>query len=148
MLKKYSVQRANALDIAEIKELLTASGLPIVGVDKAVEQFLVAKDSQVIGVLGALYNPPKALLRSFAVIPMQRSKGIGATLVAEIFKELQRQKLEEVYLITDTAAEYFKRIGFFEISRAEMPAKLLKESGLEQACPCSSSCMKYILEKS
>jgi amino-acid N-acetyltransferase len=145
-MKEYSIRRANASDIAEIKETLTAGGLPTVGVDKAVEQFLVAEGSQVIGVLGALYDTPKALLRSFAVSPAQRSKGVGGTLVVEIFKELQRQEIEEVYLITDTAAEYFRRVGFYEITRAEMPANLLKESGLDEACPCSSKCMKYLLE--
>lgn len=141
MLNNILIRRAEASDISEIKEILTRSNLPTVGVEKAVEHFLIAESGQVIGVIGVLLEEPKSLLRSFAVSPLHRSKGVGGLLVTEMLKELKKQEIKEVYLLTETAADYFTRIGFSEIYRAKMPLNLLKESGLDKACPCTSKCM-------
>jgi amino-acid N-acetyltransferase len=145
MLTDYLVRRGKFSDIAQIKELLRVSHLPTVGAEKAADRFLVADNGQIIGILGVLYEGEKALLRSFAVSPLYQGKGIGGFLVSAMLHELTAQNIQEVYLLTETAADYFKRIGFGEIARKAMPENLLKESGLDQACPCSSKCLKYLL---
>ncbi|MCE5284473.1 MAG: GNAT family N-acetyltransferase [Pelosinus sp.] len=146
MFTDYLVRRAKASDLAQIKELLIVSDLPTVGVEKAGEHFLVADNGQVIGILGVLCEGKKALLRSFAVRSPYRSKGIGGSLVTAMLQALKSQNIQEVYLLTETATDYFKQIGFFCIDRIVMPENMLKESGLDQACPCSSKGMKYVLD--
>lgn len=145
MLTDYLVRHGKSSDIAQIKELLRVTHLPTVGAKKAADCFLIADNGQVIGILGVLYEGEKALLRSFAVSPLYRCKGIGGLLLTAMLQELKTQNIQEVYLLTETAADYFKRIGFGEIARKAMPENLLKESGLDQACPCSSKCLKYLL---
>lgn len=140
-----NIRRATVNDLAGIKELLIANGLPIVGVDMNVNHFIVADNSRIMGVIGAQYSETKALLRSFAVNSRQRKCGVGTALIKQVQTQLRIQNTEEVYLLTDTAQEYFKRLGFYEISRDQMPLLLLKESGLDQACPCTSHCMKFLL---
>lgn len=144
-MEDYIIRRANFSDMPEIAALLTTSGLPVVRVHDA-KYFLVADDGQIIGVIGAIYDTSQALLRSFAVSPYKRARGIGGKLVERMLIELKMNKLQEVYLITDTAADYFRHMGFQEIQREVVPTGLLTESGLDKACPCSSRCMKYILE--
>lgn len=141
----YTIRHATVDDIAEIKELLIVSGLPIVGVDRNVNQFIVADNGRIMGVIGSQYSEAKALLRSFAVTSKLRKSGIGTTLLQQLQKQLKSQNIEAVYLLTDTALEYFKQLGFYEISRDQMPSPLLKKSGLDQACPCTSYCMKHSL---
>jgi amino-acid N-acetyltransferase len=143
--KDYKIRCARIDDLATIKKLLSSNGLPTVGIDEYVDQFLVADQQEVIGTIGVLFEGEKALLRSFVVNTEQRGSGIGSALVKDLLKEIKNRGIEEAYLLTETAEEYFKRMGFYNISRDDMPHSLLKESGLDQACPCSSRCMKFTL---
>lgn len=143
--KDYLIRATREADLEAIRGLLTAADLPVVGIDGYINQFLVAENEQVIGVIGIHYDAEKALLRSFVVNPQEQKCGVGTALVTEALQQMKSQQITEVYLLTETAVEYFKRIGFCEISREQMPIHLLAESGLDQVCPCSSCCMKILL---
>ena len=141
--ESYTIRHAQSNDIEQIKSLLQANDLPVVGVAQHWKNFLVAdKQDCVLGALGAHYDDKKALLRSFAVNGGQRNSGIGKELLQSMLLEMQSRGIKEVFLLTETAANYFIREGFVAICRAEIPQNLLKESGLDQACPCSSQCLK------
>ncbi|MBP1763763.1 MAG: GCN5-related N-acetyltransferase [Firmicutes bacterium] len=139
----YTLRYAQPNDVEHIKSLLQANALPVVGVAQHWQSFLVA-DTQgcIIGALGAHYDGKKALLRSFVVNGRQRNSGIGKALLQRMLLEMQKRGIKEVFLLTETAANYFMREGFIAICRDEIPQILLKESGLDQACPCSSQCLK------
>jgi arsenite methyltransferase len=141
----YTIKNATVDDLAEIKELLIVSDLPIVGIDSNVNDFIVADNGQIIGVIGTHYYETKALLRSFAVTSKLRKSGVGMALFQQLQKQLKSPNIKEVYLLTETAQEYFKRLGFYEINRDQMPSPLLEKSGLNQACPSTSHYMKHLL---
>lgn len=141
----YMIRAAHKEDLDQVKKLLEERALPTVGVDKNITKFLVADHHAIIGTVGVLYDGEKALIRSFAVSAENEKRGIGLALVKELLTEIKSMGSKEVYLLTETAAEYFKRLGFYRINREEMPQLLLEESGLDQACPCSSQCMKFLL---
>jgi len=139
----YTIRHAQPGDIEQIKSLLQANDLPVVGVVQYWQNFFVAdKQDCILGALGAHYDGKKALLRSFVVNDSQRNSGIGKALLQRMLLEMQRRGINEVFLLTETATNYFIREGFTEICRDEIPQILLKESGLDQACPCSSQCLK------
>ncbi|MBU2700385.1 ubiquinone/menaquinone biosynthesis C-methylase UbiE/N-acetylglutamate synthase-like GNAT family acetyltransferase [Sporomusaceae bacterium BoRhaA] len=140
----YTIRQATDNDWPGIRDVLTASGLPIVGLDLNIHHFIVADRGPIIGVLGAQYEQNKALIRSFAVISELRKAGVGMALWHQMQIQLKSKRIAEAYLLTETAQDYFKRTGFYEINRAEVPLSLLKESGLDQACPCTSHCMKLL----
>ena len=146
-MESYSLRWAKEADLKRIEELLQNSSLPTVGLSLASAQFLLAetKANEIIGVLGAQKSESATLLRSFAVIAPWRSRGVGMALVKTMLNRLQEQNRNVLYLLTETAAAYFERLGFQAISREEIPQPLLVQSGLDQACPCSSKCMKKIL---
>lgn len=140
MNKEYDICAAERADAGAVVELLMASDLPTVNVIEQMDNFLIAKDQEIIGALGVLYKDKSALLRSFVVAPKRRKKGIGLSLVNGMLHKIKKQGMTEVFLLTETAADYFIKVGFTEIKRAEIPETLLKESGLDRACPCSSRC--------
>ena len=144
----YIVRQAADTDLDAVEALLLKCELPVVRIASHIKMFWVAEkeDKELIGVLGVLTEGNKALLRSFAVRPSQRKHGIGIALVRQLLAQLRKHSCTEVYLLTQTAETYFTRLGFVVIERTAMPQALMKESGLDQACPCSSICMKYALK--
>jgi len=146
MKAEYTLRRADINDADSIKKLLQESGLPTVRIEKQLSEFIIAEErGSILGTLGAVYDGNKALLRSFAVCKENRKNGIGAALIKEMFAIMKAKKIREVFLLTETAAAYFINLRFLEISRADIPKILLTESGLDQACPCSSQCFVYKL---
>lgn len=141
------VRPATEADLGAIETLLAVCELPVVRIAPHIKSFWVAEtnDKTLIGVLGMLADGDKALLRSFAVAASQRKRGIGLALVRQALVQLREQSCTEAYLLTQTAEAYFAHLGFTVIERTAMPQTLLVESGLDQACPCSSVCMKYEL---
>ena len=143
----YSIRQATENDLDAVELLLAACELPVVRVAPHIKTFLVAEtdDKKLVGVLGMLADGDKALLRSFAVSSLQRKRGVGLALVRQMLAQLSEQHCTAAFLLTETAEQYFARLGFVVIERAAMPQALLVESGLDQACPCSSVCMQYKL---
>lgn len=141
----YTIRQAERKDFAAIRELLLTNNLPVVGVEEHIEEFMIAEQTDLVGVMGALQENKKGLIRSFAVAASLRKNGVGLALLQSMKERLKQQGVKDVYLLTETARDYFKKRGFTEIIREEMPQTLLKESGLDQACPCSSYCLKYLL---
>lgn len=141
----YTIRQADKNDFPAIRELLLTNNLPLISVERHIEEFIIAEQTEIIGVMGALQEDSKGLIRSFAVTASLRKVGVGLALLQTMEQQLKRQEVKEIYLLTETARDYFKKAGFIEISREEMPVSLLRESGLDQACPCSSHCLKFLL---
>lgn len=144
MRTEYTLRCADINDARFIKELLQTCELPTVCIEKQLSDFIVAEEKgNILGILGAIYDGNKALLRSFAVCEEKRKNGIGDALVQAMFAVMKAKEVIEVFLLTETAAVYFTKLGFLEINRDDIPQILLTESGLDQACPCSSQCFSY-----
>ncbi|MEA5091134.1 hypothetical protein SDC9_35173 [bioreactor metagenome] len=146
-MSDYVMRQATENDLRAIEILLEANDLPNIHLAPYIKQFMVVEtdDNVLIGVIGLHTTGKKALLRSFAVSVSRRNCGIGLMLVQHVFEQLQQKKYENVYLLTQTAKEYFIHLGFKLIARSEMPQELLVQSGLDMACPSSSSCLQYNL---
>lgn len=85
------------------------------------------------------------LLRSVAVAEAWRSQGFGRGLT-EMALNLARQRgLTELYLLTETAGEFFPRFGFTPVSRAEVPPAVQQSVEFTTACPASALVMRLRL---
>lgn len=138
----YRIRPASGDDYAAIHDLLAKSGLPAAGVRENLSGYLVADSDGVVGVIGLERDGTSALLRSLAVHPGWRKSGIAAALVDNCLKNARESGIREVYLLTGTAEKYMERRGFTRIERSAIPAGLLGNSALEDACPSCSTCMK------
>jgi amino-acid N-acetyltransferase len=54
---------------------------------------------------------------------------------------LRARGLRAVYLLTTTAADYFRRFGFEDARRDEAPAVLQRSSEFASVCPASAACL-------
>lgn len=61
------------------------------------------------------------MLRSLAVRPSHRSRGLGARLTERIERYGQENGVDELYLLTTTASEYFGQHSYETIERDEVP---------------------------
>lgn len=141
----YIIRPAADHDFGAIGSLLDVCGLPTAGIQEKLSGFLVADCSGVVGVIGMEFSGKSALLRSLAVSHARRNSGIASALVDQCLDQARQSGCNEAYLITGTAEKFMRRWGFASIDRSQVPEALLRDSGLDNACPSCSTCMKLEL---
>lgn len=146
-MTEITITPATAADLEPIKALLLASGLPTAGVDDHWKTFIVAKEGEnLVGCGGAEAYQFVALIRSVAVEPAYRSKGLGRRIVRQLIDRLASRGLREFYLLTTTAEAYFRKRGFKTIDRDEVHPQLLSSHEFGDACPQSATCMRLVMQ--
>lgn len=133
-------------DLAAILELLDASKLPRAGLEQHIATTLVAKDGKrLLGTAALELYGDGALLRSVAVAADRRGQGLGLALTAAALDLARRRGVHTVYLLTETASEFFPRFGFRPIPRTEVAEGVLRSTEFTAACPQSALAMKLEL---
>ncbi|HEY8470062.1 MAG TPA: arsenic resistance N-acetyltransferase ArsN2 [Longimicrobiales bacterium] len=141
-----TVRRATPRDRPQVERLLRHAGLPLAGVADAFANFFVADAEGVVaGAIGLEWHGPYALLRSAVVDPAWRGRGLGALLTGAALSEARRGGARAVFLLTETAAEFFRRFGFAPVNRANVPEVLRRSVEFTSACPESAIAMKLDL---
>ena len=143
--KEFSVIPAGQAEFAQLRELLLQNGLPTAGVDASTGNYYIAKNNELMGIVGAEYDGSSAILRSLAVKPQFKKSGVAKALISNALSILKANTVTDVYVITNTAEKYLDRFGFVKIDRSEVPAKVLNTSALGDACPASSTYMHLSL---
>jgi amino-acid N-acetyltransferase len=134
------VRNAISADLPTVRRLVARAGLPLDGLDDAA--VLVGEaEGRIVGVVALEQHgsgPSRAfLLRSAAVDPDYRSRGVGAALVRAALDRVDSAGAP-VALLTETAAGYFLRFGFVPVNRTELPSSLEASAELRGACPASA----------
>jgi amino-acid N-acetyltransferase len=136
------IRPATSDDLPSVERLLTESSLPTAGVREALKDFFVAEaDGSLVGVAGLEICCDDALLRSVAVKPEWRSKGVGRQLVTHTIAAAEARGLNALYLLTTTAERYFPSFGFRTISRDDVPEAVRATDEFTKACPSSATVM-------
>jgi amino-acid N-acetyltransferase len=136
------LRNARAEDLRGIEQLLTTSNLPLAGVAEALPGFIVAESrGAIVGTAALEVCCDNALLRSVAVAPEWRSRGLGRALVTRVIAEAEARGLRALYLLTTTAEHYFPSFGFDRITRDEVPRDLRQTEEFKDACPASAVVM-------
>jgi amino-acid N-acetyltransferase len=100
-------------------------------------------EGKLIGTGGLEFYTDHSLLRSLAVEKGQRGKAIGKQIVADLMSKAKARQVVDVYLLTETAHDFFQKIGFKDINRNEAPEAVKASSEFSSVCPVSASCMLY-----
>jgi amino-acid N-acetyltransferase len=140
---------ATPADLAAVERLLASADLPTQGVAEILAthpgDFVVADDPERAGELAAVAGlevcSESALLRSVAVRPEWRARGLGRELVRRAVCEAEGRGLHALYLLTMTAEHYFPRFGFARVERGEVPAEIAGTLEFRSACPASAVAM-------
>lgn len=137
-----AIRPARATDYSAIERLLTASGLPLDGIREALCSLLVAESrAEIVGVVGLEQCGSYGLLRSTAVAPEWRGKGLGRRLVEQMVAQAEAKGLHALYLLTTTAERYFPSFGFNVTTRDVVPPEVQATSEFQGACPASATVM-------
>jgi amino-acid N-acetyltransferase len=142
-----SVRPATASDLPAIRALLAACALPHADLDgPALALFSVAPGAAGLdGVVGLEPYGDAALLRSLAVAPAVRGRGLGQALVDAAEAAAGAHGHRALYLLTTTAAEFFAARGYQRIARDQAPAALHASTEFATLCPASAVCMTKAL---
>jgi amino-acid N-acetyltransferase len=117
---------------------LQANALPTVGLEDWYRNFFIASNetNDWVGIAGyELYNQ-SALLRSVAVDERARDRGHGRALVDATITDAKTRGVRTIYLLTETAEAYFKRLGFLPVNRADVDQTVRNSAEFNSAC-CS-----------
>lgn len=135
-------------DLPAVQAFLHAQNLPIDGIVSNRSGFLLVEDhGRLIGIAGLEVHGDVGLLRSVAVDPAYRSRGIAAGLVEQATQYAQQFHMTDLYLLTTTAEHYFPRFGFKSIPRSAAPAALHVSAEFQGACPDTAILMHLALEE-
>ena len=104
--------------------------------------FLLAWEADVlIGTVGIEFCGESALLRSLAVAPNYRRRGVGTKLVNAIESSAKSRQIRTLYLLTLTAPDFFVAQGYQQVDRKQAPAALQDTTEFKNVCPASAVCM-------
>ena len=130
-----------------IRSLLVGAALPVVDLDTATVHFIVATErSTPIGAIGLERFGSAGLLRSLVVRSDWRGSGVGARLVDALESFARGNGVDQLVLLTQTAAPFFARRGYRVIERAAAPAAIQASAEFRSLCPASATCMLKILD--
>ena len=128
---------------AGLARLLRRCGLDPADLDDrpAVELAGVRGADGPVAAVGLEHHGRAGLLRSLAVAPEARGRGLARRLVAHAEDRARRAGLADLFLLTDTADELFGRLGYTAVARAAAPAAIRSSPQFASLCPASATCM-------
>ena len=140
------IRPARPMDLAPVQRLLREAQLPWEDVARHFGAFLVGtQGAALVASAGFEHYGAEALVRSVALAPDQRARGLGAALCDTLLGEMRRRGLRDAYLLTTTARRFFTRQGFAEIARERAPAAIRATREFAELCPANASVMHRAL---
>lgn len=138
----YQLITTDSAVFPQAKALLEASDLDTSDIIASQVRLWSLEDKgQLLGIVGFEQSKEIGLLRSLAVAKDHRGKGLAKTLCQIVFAHAKAEGIAELYLLTETAARFFKAQGFLEVSRDQAPAGLKATKQFSSLCPDSATVM-------
>jgi len=139
---------ATAADLPAVADFLTACGLPAQDLTPEILagfELAFSAEGRLVGQVGLEAFGDIGLLRSLAVAPELHGQGIGEQLVTRREAEARLAGLSAVYLLTTTAADYFRRRAYDDVPRETVPAAIAAHAQFRNLCPSSARCLRKAL---
>jgi N-acetylglutamate synthase-like GNAT family acetyltransferase len=135
-------------DLPQLRALLRANHLPDDDCGEQLPIFRAIYAARELVAAGGLQAAGEyALLRSIVVRADYRGKGLARAIVDHLLREAEAEGRAAVYLLTESAAGYFTRLGFGAVPRAEVPLPITRTRQFSALCPDSASCLRLPLPR-
>ena len=143
-----NIRKATDADLADIIRLLNTNKLPTQDISNSSIQLFTARyNDKTIGVIGIEIYDKTGLLRSLAVQDSFKKLKVGTKLINKLFDQIKQNNIKDVYLLTETAEDYFTRFNFDIVDRSNVPDIIMKTSEYKDICSDSAVVMhKNIFE--
>ena len=111
---------------------------------------LIAARSQgrLAGCIGIEPHGDAGIIRSLAVAPEYRGRGIARSLVSRAEALAWGRGVRRLYLLTEGAAEFWRKAGYSVVLRSEAPAAIRASAEFASLCSPSATCMERPLSAS
>jgi len=137
-----TITPADPADLPAVLDLLERSRLPGDGLAEHAATLLVARDGdRIVGSAALELYGTAALLRSVAVDPDRRGTGLGQRLTSAALELARQRGVRTVYLLTETAGDFFPRFGFRAIGRDAVDPAVRASVEFTTLCPASALAM-------
>lgn len=129
------------LSLDEILPVLTGCNLPVadISVSSHPQFFGFRVAGSVVAVVGLEHFQSVGLLRSLAVSPCHRGRGLAQELVSFAESAAISYGVESLFLLTTTAEAFFVKLGYCPASRQEAPQSIQATPQFSGLCPSSSA---------
>ena len=137
--RQMNIEPLSSLD--EILPVLTGCNLPVadISVSSPPQFFGFRVAGSVVAVVGLEQFQSVGLLRSLAVSPGHRGRGLARELVSFVESFALSQGVESLFLLTTTAEAFFVALGYGPASRQEAPQAIQATPQFSGLCPSSSA---------
>lgn len=134
-------------DLRALSNLLTRADLGVEGLrDLDGQPVILAKQgAELLGGVAVQPCGVHGLLRSLVVSPDARGAGLGRDLVHLAVERAQEQKMDSLWLLTETAASFFLQQGFVLADRGVAPARVQASEQFRSLCPDHCDCLMLTL---
>ena len=105
----------------------------------------IEEEESILAIGGIEVFAPYALLRSVAVLPEQRGRGLARKIVGQLESLAKKKDVAEIFLLTTDAAGYFENLGYRVRDRSHVPSEISSTSQFSDLCPSSSILMSKSL---
>ena len=140
------IRPARLEDLGAVQALLRASDLPWEDVGPHFGAFLVGERlGALVACAGFEQYGEVALVRSVALAPALRARGLGAALCETLLGDARRRGVRAMFLLTTSAAGFFARQGFAPLAREHAPAAIRATREFAELCPASAVLMQRAL---
>lgn len=143
------IRGATPADLSAVETLVAGAGLPLAGLAECVVAgtavVAIAPDGGVAGVAATERHGTTAVLRSVAVAEGERGRGLGRALVDRALADAGGAGVREAWLLTETAATWFARLGWTAADRTAAPAAVAASVEFAGACPASAIALRRAL---
>lgn len=159
-----TLRQVNGEDVDRVESMLEANGLPHQDVRAKPECFFLAfasaegsadaedsadaegsTDAELVGIGGIETCGSNGLLRSVVVTEPNRGQGYGTALCEAMEDRARTDGVETLYLLTTTAAAFFRRRGYEPVDREEAPPRIRVTTEFADLCPSSATCLAKAL---
>lgn len=138
-----TLETAGSADIDRVEQLLQSNDLPHQDVRDNPRQFVVATaGGEFIGIGGVEIYGSNGLLRSVVVMESQRAQGYGTALTDALESYARTNGVDTLYLLTTTAAAFFRGCGYTETDRETVPEQIRETTQFSDLCPSSATCLR------
>ena len=142
------VRGAVSADLPAVRALLADASLPLDGAGEAFGHGVVAEAGGAL--VGAAAIEPygtDGLLRSVVVTPSFRGTGLGRTLVGAAEAVARELGIRDLYLLTETAIDWFPRLGYEPLGRDAAPAAVAASVEFTVSCKDTGVLMRRTLDR-
>lgn len=140
------VELLNDPEITQALELLNENALPTTDLPKQqVRLFGISENNKLTGCVGIEVFGESALLRSLATSSSSRGKGLGKLLTKKVEATAKEEGVTKLFLLTETAENFFKKMNYSAIERASVPDVIKQTTEFSELCPSTAVAMQKTL---